>query len=124
MTIEQQLFTALRGLVNDRVYPVIFQQPDGTLPPWPSIRYSMTNTPIEDLCGDGDDETSDVSVQIDAVAETHGAMRTLRLAVMAAMRSLPTPARLQVDLDDFDEETKTYRAILRYEVGGSSDPPP
>jgi hypothetical protein len=121
MSIETEIFAALRLLVADRVYPLRFMQPDGSLPPWPSIRYAfISNVPIEDLCGDGDDTTSDVRVQIDAVDKTYALMRTLRLQVMQAMTVLPTPARLSASFDDFDEETKTYRAVLDYTVGGSS----
>lgn len=123
MALEQQLFTALRSLVSNRVYPTIFQQPDGTLPAWPALRYTITaSVPIEDLCGDGDDQTADVSVQIDVVDKTYAAVSTLRLSVMAAMRGLPTPARMSFSSREYDSETLTHRAILIYDVTGSSDP--
>ncbi len=127
MSVETDLFTTLRSLVSDRVYPQTFEQPSGTLPLWPAIRYTVTNTvPVEDLCGDGDDETADIYVQIDAVDETYSKMRSLRLEIMESMRSFPTPARLSGSLDVYDVETKTHRAILSYTISGSSseDSPP
>jgi len=121
MSLEQELFSALSPLVTSRVYPNTFLQPDGTLPPWPSIRYAIvSNVPEEDLCGDGDDTTSSVRVQLDVVASTYASMRTLRLAVMSAMRVLPTPARLQLDFDEYEAETKTHRSVMTYLIGGSS----
>jgi len=123
MSIEAELFSVLRTTVSDRVYPTVFPQPLSGLPVWPAIRYSIvSSTPVEDLCGDGDDTTADVRVQIDAVDVTYSKMLTLRLAVMEAMRALPTPARLAQSSNDYDDETKTHRAVLEYECSGSSDP--
>jgi len=123
MSIEAELFSVLRSAVSDRVYPSVFPQPLSGVPVWPSIRYSIVSSvPVEDLCGDGDDTTADVRVQIDAVDTTYGKMLALRLLVMAAMRALPTPARLAQSSNDYDEETKTHRAFLEYECSGSSDP--
>ena len=127
MTVEVDLFSTLRSLVSDRVFPQTFEQPSGALPTWPAIRYTITSTtPIEDLCGDGDDETSEISVQIDGVDATYSKMRALRLSIMESMRSFPTPARLSGSFDTFDVETKTHRAVLSYTVSGSSseDSPP
>lgn len=122
MSVETELFTALRALVSDRVYPSEFPQPSGNAPPvWPAIRYSIVGSaPVEDLCGDGDDTTTDFRVQVDVVDSTYAGMRALRLQTMAALRSLPTPARLQMGFDEFDAETRTHRAVLVYEIGGSS----
>ena len=123
MSIEAELFSVLRSAVSDRVYPSVFPQPLSGVPVWPSIRYSIVSSvPVEDLCGDGDDTTADVRVQIDAVDVTYGKMLALRLLVMAAMRALPTPARLAQSSNDYDEETKTHRAFLEYECSGYSDP--
>lgn len=123
MSTETELYSALAPLVSNRVYPSTFAQPSGALPTWPSIRYTtVSSVPVEDLCGDGDDATADVRVQLDIVATTYKSMRTLRLAVMAAMRLLPTPARLSLSFDEYDAETGTHRAVLEYEVSGSSPP--
>jgi len=123
MSLEETLFSALRGLVSDRVYPSVFEQPDGSLPAWPAIRYTViSSVPVEDLCGDGDDDTADVNVQLDVVAATYNVMLTVRLDVMGAMRTLYPPARLSNSMNVFDVETKTHRAVLEYQISGSSDP--
>jgi hypothetical protein len=125
MTLEQDLFATLRPLVSNRVYPVVFPQPVSGLPVWPAIRYvTVSSVPIEDLCGDGDDQTAEVRVQLDVVATTYAAMRALRLQVMEKMRTFDTPARLALSSEDYDEETKTHRGILDYDLHGSSDPSP
>lgn len=119
MTYEQSLFTALRSLVSDRVHPLNF--PQETLPLWPKIRYTFIDiVPLQDICGDGDDATSEVRVQLDVVAATAPQMRSLRLSVMAAMRTFIPPARLEIASEDFDDVTKTYRAVLDYSLHGSS----
>lgn len=126
MSLEAEVFDALRDLVSDRVYPLTFPQPEVGLPVWPSIRFTFISVPVEDLCGDGDDGTADVSMQVDVVVdkeEGYSALRTLRLDVMSRMATLPTPARLASSRDEFDEETRTFRAILEYTVSGSSDQP-
>jgi hypothetical protein len=121
MYLQSDLFAALRGLCADRVYPNVFPQVEnGTTQVWPSIRYTVTSSvPVEDLCGDGDDGTADVSVQLDAVAVTHTAMLAFRLQVLEAMRALST-ARLQSSSNEYDAEVKVFRAILQYTFSGSS----
>jgi hypothetical protein len=124
MTLEAELFADLKPLVNNRVYPSVFPQPTSGLPVWPAIRYAIVSSvPVEDLCGDGDDTTADVRVQLDVVASTYSAMRTLRLQVMAVMVNFYIPARLDLSMDDYDVETKTHRGTLDYMISGSSDPP-
>ena len=124
MSLETNLYAALQTLVSGRCYPVNFPQVDSGTQVWPAIRYTFTSTvPVEDLCGDGDDETADVSVQLDGVAKTYSAMRALRLAIMAEMRTFAPPARLGVSFDEYDAETKTFRVMLDYMVSGSSDAP-
>lgn len=114
MSLETALFTALKSLVGNRVSPVTFPQPPA-VPTWPAIRYTFISTvPIEDLCGDGDDETAEALVQLDLVASTFSAARALRLQVMAAMRTFDPPAILQNSSGEFDADTKTYREQLDY----------
>jgi len=55
------------------------------------------------------------------VAQTHGAVVTLRDQVIAAMMGFPLPAVRQSRSQDRDEETKTYRVTLEYLVSPSSD---
>jgi hypothetical protein len=119
MPIEDSLFSALKSLVGNRVAPVVFPQPPAR-PTWPAIRYTIDTTPVVDICGDGDDSTADVRVQLDVVATEHAAVRSLRLQVLAAMDAFTPPAILQFSTGEYDPETKTYREILQYLVHGSS----
>lgn len=120
MTLEADLFTALGYLVGSRMSPTIFPQPPN-VPTWPAIRYTFISTvPVEDLCGDGDDDTSDVRVQLDLVAENWKQVRQLRRDVMTVMDTFDPPARLQLNSSEWDTETRTYREILDYHFFGSS----
>lgn len=120
MLLEDNLFSALKTLVGNRVAPEVFPQPPA-VPTWPAIRYSIDLTPIADICGDGDDSTSDARVQLDVVAKDFAAARALRLQVLAAMGAFDPPAILQFSSGEYDEETKTYREILQYMIHGSTD---
>jgi len=120
MSVEADIFTALQSLVGKRVAPVIFPQAP-VVPTWPAIRYSFIDSvPIVDACGDGDDDTAEIRLQLDVVATTFSAARSLRLQVMAAMAVFDPPATLQSSTSDFDAETKTYREILDYMLHGST----
>lgn len=120
MTIEVDLFTALKTLVGNRVSPNEFPQPPA-VPTWPAIRYTIVDSiPVVDICGDGDDLTATPRVQLDVVATTYTAVRALRLQVMAAMRAFSPPAILDSSGGDYDTETKTYRERLDYLFHGSS----
>jgi len=120
MSIENDLFTALKTLVGNRVAPNEFPQPP-IVPVWPAIRYTFVdNIPEHDICGDGDDTTATPRIQLDVVATTYAAARALRLQVMAAMRSFTPPAMLENSSGFYDEETKTQREVLQYTIHGSS----
>ncbi len=121
MMVEGLIFDALKGLVANRVYPNEFVQPDGSLPTWPAIRYTIISSVSEaDICGTDTVDTDDVSVQLDIVARTHGAVIALRDQVIAAMMSLGLPATRQSNSQERDAETKTYRVTLEYLVSQSS----
>jgi hypothetical protein len=120
--ISAVVFTALRGLVSDRVYPSTFAQPDGNLPSWPAIRYTITAAdPHADLCGTDTGETDDARVQIDVVAKSYGAMVSLRDQVMTALLDLDPPAVRDGSFETYDTETKTHRAVLEYSFYPSSE---
>lgn len=121
MSVEADLFTALRSLVSDRVYPLTFAQPGGALPTWPAIRYTLVvSEPSADVCGDGGDAVADQLVQIDIVAGTYAAVRALRLQVLTAMSTFAPPALWQGDGDTFDVPTKTYRVRMDFTLYPSS----
>lgn len=109
MTIEASLFTALGPLVSNRVSPVTFPL-TGAVPVWPAIRYSIISvTPSVTICGDGGDETADTRIQIDIVATTFSAARTLRRQVMTAMQAFTPIAVFENSFSSYDAETKTFR---------------
>lgn len=123
MSIEADLFSRLKTLVANRVYPLTFIQPNGALPVWPAIRYSFISViPATTVCGDGGDETADTRVQIDAVDKTFMAMRALRMEIMLAMLTFYPPAIFENDFEEYDADTKTYRVSLDYIIYKSSTP--
>lgn len=120
MSVEDDLFSTLKSLVGNRVAPS-FPQPPKT-PTWPAIRYQIiSNVPVIDIEGDGDDSTSEQRIQLDVVASTYDAARAIRLQVMAAMKSFDPPVNLSNSNSTTDAETKTSREILQYITYGSSD---
>jgi hypothetical protein len=122
MSIEGALFTGLRTLVADRVYPLNF--PQTPAPVWPAIRYTFPSfRPATALCGDSGDKSATTRVQLDIVAETYVAARALRLQVMAVMKVFEPPAVLDGGGEDPDLETKTYRIRLDYLIFASSPLP-
>lgn len=134
MSLENDLFTALGAIPEfhrtapdiTAVVPITFPQPVRWNPVWPALRYTFVSAiPVEDLCGDGDDTTADVRVQLDIVAEDHVVVRQLRLDVMAVMATFGVdygwPAILILNFDNFDAETQTYRCTLDYMITPSSE---
>jgi len=120
MTLEASLFAALKSLVGNRMSPNAFPQPPA-VPTWPAIRYTIIDAvPVVDICGDGDDATAEVRVQLDLVAEKYVDVRALRLQVLSAMASFTPPAILELSSGVYDAETKTHREILQYVFHGSS----
>ena len=120
--IEGVVFTALRSLVGDRCYPNTFEQPpDGRLPTWPAIRYTIISSDnAPDICGTDNVSTDDTTVQLDLVAKTHGAVITLRDQVINAMMGLDPPAVRQSQFQTYDEVTKTHRIVIDYFFSAST----
>lgn len=106
---------AIGDLVGGRVYANTFPQ-ESASPTWPAVRFTViTETNFPDQCGSDDTATDDVSVQIDVVAQTYDAMRTLKANVITRMATATTPAvRQPGGGEEFDAPTKTHRAILEY----------
>lgn len=120
--IEAVVFNALRSLVSDRCYPTTFEQPpDGRLPTWPAIRYTVisSDNPV-DICGTDNVDTDDTLIQLDLVAKTHGAVVMLRDQVINAMMNLDPPAVRQTQFQTYDDVTKTHRIVLDYLFAASS----
>lgn len=102
--------------MGSRCYPDTFEQPSGGMPTWPAIRYQLIGGDTHaDICGTGDGEQDTVLVQIDIVSTTHAERETLRTQVRVAMDAFPSPATLEGSpRNEFDAETKTYRASLDF----------
>lgn len=116
MSVSSQLFTALKGLVGNRCYPDTFMQPDGNLPVWPAIRYTVTGgDTFGTICGTSDGDEDTPSIQVDLVCATQASRETLTASVRTAMAAMATPTSLEnTPTNEYDSETKTYRVRFDY----------
>ncbi len=123
MSLNSDIFTALRALVADRVTRDKFDQEAGT-PTVPAIRYTLVGgTTWQDLCGDGDASTDDIRIQLDWIARTADERDALTPLIRAAMKTLSPPCVMQGPaLNTFDAQTKVYRATADWISYGSSLP--
>lgn len=121
MSLKDDLFTALKALVSNRVYPDTFPQVSG-VPYAPAIRYTLAGgTTWQDLCGDGEAETDDVRLQLDWIGRTADERETLTPLIRAAMKTLDPPCVMDGPVvTSFDSETKVYRAMAFWTSQGSS----
>ncbi len=121
-SVPQAIFTALRSLVADRIYPNEFPQ-GNPLPVWPAIRFTIiVGDPSPTLCGTGDEDGDDIIVFIDVVAATYPAMRSLKAQVITALQSTDPPcARESGGQEGPDGETKTHRVVMTYRFQQSSN---
>lgn len=122
MTIESVLYDTLKSLCANHVYPDTFPQTP-VIPVVPAIRYTrVSGTVYIDLCGDGDEQTDDVRIQVDMVESSAGKRDALVVAVRAAMKSFDPPAVAQGPTQNsFDPETKQFIGSVDYIVYGSSN---
>lgn len=129
--IADVVFAALRGLVNDRVYPVQFPQelidPPKTVvfgvpyPTWPAIRYQeLSGDSGNSICGTNSEATDTTQIQIDVVAVSWQEMRTLVSSVISALQVTSPPCSRDFLMDDYDADLKVFRGILRYSFYASS----
>lgn len=128
------VYTALRGLVNDRCYPSRFPQEDVAAPgvdepssplvskpTWPAIRYTVIDAQNEGtICGTDDVGTDDTTIQIDIVSYTHGTMIALRDLAITALQTTDPPCLRENYFEQWDPDTKTHRGILTYRFYASS----
>lgn len=123
--IPELLYSRLGPLVGNRAWPNQFAQPvDAQAPVWPAIRWTIVTTdPLASLCGSNDEQTDQVDVQIDVVADDYDAMRTLKRQVISALIDTDPPCtRRPGGRETVDMETRTQRAILLYRFHPSSLP--
>jgi hypothetical protein len=124
VSVSSVLYAALGPLVSNRCYPNEFPQKDGHLPDWPAIRYTIvTEDAPASQCGTNDESTDDTGVQLDLVAGTYAAMRSLKVATLAALDATDPPCHRTGGAELYDAETKTHRAVLFYTFQASSPTP-
>lgn len=128
MAYLENLVAALRPLFpNGGVHASTFPEWAGPLP-WPACRYTIvTASPFVTACGDleeddedGDDDTADVVLQLDVIAQDFDSCVALRKAVRKRLKTLDPPAICSQWQMTFDVETKVHRAILNYSLHASS----
>jgi hypothetical protein len=121
MSVESDLVTSLSDLVGDRLYPNTFPQPEVGPPTYPMMRYNIIGTEIDpDICGDGDETTDSVRVQLDIVSDVYLNAMAIRSLVRDAMHTHASPATLEDSNSDFDVETKAHRIRMDYVIYLSS----
>lgn len=112
MSVEAQFFEKTKALVSNRCYANTFPQPAPTIA-WPAIRYTrIAVDPGLALCGAGDDDEADISLQVDVVAQTYGGAQVLRDRVLEKILEIDPPGIWVGQSDSFDAETKTHRCLL------------
>lgn len=123
MTLFNTMYAALKGLVDDRVYEDNFPQMP-IVPVVPAIRINLISGQVyPDICGN-DFPTGDPLYQIDVIHATAHERNALVLQVSDAMNALVNPAAILQGLpnNDFDSQTKRYRANLDYVFYPSTAP--
>jgi len=120
VTIKTDVFDALQALVDGRCHPSHFPQ-ESEKPTWPAIRiaFSLRNVD-DDLCGDSDDDTADLALEVDICALDYDECQVLRGQVRVIMKAFSPPAILESDFSAFDPDSKTERVVLEYTIYPSS----
>lgn len=114
MTLEADIFTALRGIVDDRVYPIVLPQ-NPVVPITPAIRYQFVSfAPDLDVCGSGADATAETRTQVDVFSTSYTTARSLRQQVITAMTGMDIPTALEGGFDDYESELKLYRCSMDF----------
>jgi hypothetical protein len=109
--IEQSIFDALKGLVSNKVYPLVMPQKASL----PAIVYSrIANNPQNVL--EGGATLDQIRFQVDTYATTFFAARLLAAQVRSAMEGAGFKATLQTEQDFFELEVNYYRISQDYYV--------
>ncbi len=124
MMYHDDLNAALGPLVAGGYHPVVFPQPKVGAPRWPAIRGTLAGLEtFPDICGDSDEDADTPRVQLDIVTEKklgYAVHAALVAAVRARMKTFTVPARIELELEQTDEPTDTYRSIVDYSLHGSN----
>jgi len=124
MSLETAVYDILAAVSPGvKAYADTFEQPDGSLPAWPAIRYALVSSEsADDICGSGTEDTDDVRIQVDVVAKTSAERVTLRAQVRAAMQAGAIPVLFAGVRNEYDYETKTFRSSQDFILYQSTPP--
>ena len=109
MSIETQVFTALKTLVTNRCYPVM--APEGTALPY--IVYQRASAQRENTL-DHSVRLSNAQIAVDYYAVSRDAARTLADLGMTAMSASSLANDLVDDSELYDPETRVYFISATY----------
>lgn len=111
MAIEGDVQAVLAALVGGRCYPMV--APDNTVRPY-IIFLVVSNVPEVTL--DGPVDTENRRIQIDVYDPTYSGVKTLELAIKAAMIAASFTNIPLVSRETYESETKLYRISLDYSI--------
>jgi Na+-translocating ferredoxin:NAD+ oxidoreductase RnfD subunit len=108
--IEKDIFDALKGLVNNRVYPMVMPQN----PTLPALVYTRIATNAQNTIDAPPSTLDQCLMQIDAYAETYLAAKELAESMRAAMEAAPFKATLQTSQEFWEDTPKIYRVTFDF----------
>jgi len=113
VSLEKQIFEALKGLVDERVYPDI--APDAQLP---YITYQQVGGQAVNFVDGSIPDRSNARIQVDVWAATRLQASQLSAAVESTMRSLTAlqPTVLSARVDTYDEPTGARGAMQDFSL--------
>ncbi len=100
--------------------------PQEAVPIFPRIRYQLAaRDTFPDICGSGDYDTDNATVEIECAARTHGAALAMRDQVIAALAdpAIEVPCTRLYSHQTYDAETKTHSIAIGYEFSCSTVTP-
>lgn len=109
MNVETIVYSALSGLANGKVYPLVApEKVTGSF-----IVYTrIASTPQNHLNGSA--TLDQVRIQVDTYASTYSACKALAVQVRSNLESSSCKALLQTEQDFFEPDLKLYRISQDY----------
>lgn len=114
MSIQQTVKAALDAAntsAGTRIYPV--RAPDS--PTLPFVVYAVVANAPENVLS-GPPPIDSTRLQIDVYDRTYAGMQTLSDAVRAAMQSAVAGSILELEIDNYEPDTRLYRRVLDYTI--------
>jgi hypothetical protein len=121
MSVDTALHAALDPIFTSRVWANAFPQEPGT-PAVPAVRFVVVSgDPTLDICAEDNEDTDDIRVQLDVIAATYAALKTIKAQVINAMKGLTPPAvRQPGGFEAFDDDVRAHRWSVDYVFSQSS----